>query len=129
MKISLSEASGVPFWRQVRDQIALQIQAGLPPGTLLPGVRQLAAESLVSVITIKRAYDELEAAGLIVQQQGRGSFVASGAAQAASADLRAQLAQELRSWVERARAAGLGDGELASLVEQALGSDGVGQRG
>jgi GntR family transcriptional regulator len=77
LPLQLSQASGVPFYRQVADQLGLAIRAGVVlPGSALPSVRQLAAELLVSVITIKRAYLELERAGLIAAEPGRGTFVA-----------------------------------------------------
>ncbi|MEZ4238519.1 MAG: GntR family transcriptional regulator [Myxococcota bacterium] len=58
--LTLSQASGVPFWRQIHDQLADRIRAGtLAPGEALPSVRALAAELAVSVITTKKAYEEL----------------------------------------------------------------------
>ena len=62
---------------QLIDQIRLRVAAGdWPAGYELPSIRELAADSLVSVITVKRAYLELERQGVIVTRQGRGSFVA-----------------------------------------------------
>lgn len=117
MKLSLSQSSGVPFWRQLHDQLADRIRAGtLAPGDTLPSVRQLAADTLVSVITVKKAYDELEAAGLVVSQQGRGTFVAEHGARASRDVLIASLAAELGVVVDRARAAGLTEGEIVEVV-------------
>ena len=74
--LTLSDASGVPYWRQIRDQLARQIRDGeLAPGSALLSVRKLATSLRVSVITTRRAYAELESAGLIFSRQGRGTFV------------------------------------------------------
>lgn len=74
----LSQADSRPMYLQIIDQIKLKILAGdWPSGHALPSIRELAADTKVSVITIKRAYAELELEGLIVTQAGRGSFVTS----------------------------------------------------
>lgn len=118
----LSQSIGVPYWRQIRDQFASRIGAGeLGPGAPLPSVRQLAAELLVSVITVRKAYDELEAAGLIVSMQGRGSFVAEGAGVASRTDRLGSVRTDLVAVVGRALAAGVTREELAALLEDVLG--------
>ncbi|MEQ1571881.1 MAG: GntR family transcriptional regulator [Myxococcota bacterium] len=122
--LMLSQASGVPFWRQIRDQLADRIRSGaLPAGTPLPSVRTLAAELAVSVITTKKAYDELVNDGLADARQGRGTFVADDAASASRAALTADLARELDAWVGRARAAELGADEIRALLDAAGRAD------
>ena len=65
--VELSDASGLPFYRQIVDQLAELIRSGrLSPGSRLPSVRDLAGQLMVSLITTRRAYADLEAAGLIV---------------------------------------------------------------
>lgn len=65
-----------PMYQQIMDQVAQRIAVGdWPPETPLPSVRELAADIKVSVITIKRAYLELGRAGVIVTQQGKGTWV------------------------------------------------------
>ena len=77
LPISLSDASGVPYYRQIEDQLAQFIHSGrLAPDSRLPSVRELAAHLLVSLITVRRSYADLETAGLIVRRQGYGTFVA-----------------------------------------------------
>jgi GntR family transcriptional regulator len=120
MKLVLSQSSGVPFWRQLHDQLADRIRAGaLLPGEALPSVRQLAVDALVSVITVKKAYDELEAAGLVVSHQGRGTFVAESGVAASRAALMAELVAELGAVVDRARAAGIAEAEIAEILATA----------
>jgi GntR family transcriptional regulator len=75
----ISHADRRPMYVQLVEQIRHRIAAGdWPPGHELPSIRALAAEARVSVITVKRAYFDLEREGLIVTRQGRGSFVAEG---------------------------------------------------
>ncbi|MBL1422016.1 MAG: GntR family transcriptional regulator [Alphaproteobacteria bacterium] len=64
------------MYQQIMEQIIQRIAVGdWPPNTSLPSIRQLATEIKVSVITVKRAYLELEREGVIVTQQGKGSWV------------------------------------------------------
>ena len=76
MFIRLSADNPDPMYRQVTDQIRDAIAAGdLQADQLLPSIRELALELGVSVITVKRAYQDLEKAGLIRARRGMGSFV------------------------------------------------------
>jgi len=76
----ISHADARPMYLQLIDQIRRRIAIGdWPAGFELPSIRALAADVRVSVITVKRAYLELEREGLIVTRQGKGSFVADGA--------------------------------------------------
>ena len=76
-QLFLSTDDGTPMYQQIVDQITAKVIAGdWQPGQALPSIRELASASQVSVITVKRAYAELELAGIIVTRQGKGSFVA-----------------------------------------------------
>ncbi len=84
----LSSSDSAPMYSQIMDQIVAKVLAGdWGPGHALPSIRELASASKVSVITVKRAYLELEHAGVIITRQGKGSFVAD------TQDLQRQLAQ------------------------------------
>ncbi|PFZ92300.1 GntR family transcriptional regulator [Bacillus wiedmannii] len=77
MRILLSNKSKSPIYQQIIDQIILQVSNGtLKEGDALPSMRSLARDLKVSVITSKRAYEELEKAGYIYSIVGKGSFVA-----------------------------------------------------
>lgn len=77
MDIILSHSSGKPLYEQIVAQIKDQIVSGsLKPGSVLPSMRSLAKELRISVITTKRAYEELEREGFITTVQGKGTFVA-----------------------------------------------------
>ncbi len=78
MKILLSNASPNPIYEQILRQVRTQILSGdLKEGEALPSIRKLAQTLQISVITTKRAYDELEREGLIDTVGGKGTFVAS----------------------------------------------------
>lgn len=71
-----SQTDKRPMYQQIMDQIIQRIAVGdWPPNTPLPSIRKLAIEIKVSIITVKRAYLELEREGVIVTQQGKGSWV------------------------------------------------------
>ena len=77
MDIIISNSSGAPIYEQICAQIKGKIISGeLKEGDALPSIRLLAKELRISVITTKRAYEELERDGFIVTYQGKGCFVA-----------------------------------------------------
>ena len=100
LPLKLSQATGVPYYRQIVDQLADLVRSGqLAPGSLLPSVRDLAAQLLVSLITVRNAYDDLENAGLIVRRQGyrhlRGGPRGHGVAGAGAPEARAVLSDAI----------------------------------
>ena len=77
MNIIIRNTGGQPIYEQIAGQIkALIISGELQEGDMLPSMRLLAKELRISVITTKRAYEELEREGFIISQTGKGSFVA-----------------------------------------------------
>ena len=78
MKIIIANSSPDPIYEQIRNQIKSQIISGdLSEGDALPSIRKLSQELQISVITTKRAYEELEKEGFIDTVGGKGCFVAS----------------------------------------------------
>lgn len=76
MDILISNSSGVPLYEQIEEQIKSQILSGeLAEGDALPSMRILAKDLKISIITTKRAYEELERDGFIYSVTGKGSFV------------------------------------------------------
>ena len=121
LPIQLSDASGVPYYRQIVDQVAELVRSGqLAPGSLLPSVRELAAQLLVSLITVRNAYAELEHAGLIVRRQGFGTYVADDVKAASSEQTRAETRALLAEVVARARRMAIGDDTLRELLAELL---------
>lgn len=112
----ISQADPRPLYLQVKEQLLHRIAVGdLKPGAEIPSIRQLAADIRVSVITIKRAYLELELEGVIQTRQGRGSFVAENAG--LDAKLKEQeLVQHLRAAVAVATLLDLTEDELIARL-------------
>lgn len=74
----LDSSTGVPFYRQIIDQVLLAVGDGrLKAGTQLPTVRQLAVDLSVNLNTVARAYREMEIRGIVQTQQGTGTFIAA----------------------------------------------------
>ncbi|MBQ8852329.1 MAG: GntR family transcriptional regulator [Oscillibacter sp.] len=100
MELIIRNSADRPIYDQIASQIKDQIISGaLQPGQALPSIRALAKELKISVITTKRAYDELEAAGFLYTVAGKGCFVAEK-------DLgliRAQQLRELKDHLSAAR--------------------------
>lgn len=117
MKIILSNSSGEPIYSQIVSQIRqLILQGELVPGAPLPSIRQLAKDLQISVITTKRAYEELEREGLINSMVGKGSFV-SGMNQQYIREQRYRILEEkMKDVLEESRQLGIGIGELLELL-------------
>jgi GntR family transcriptional regulator len=117
----VSPASGGTLYQQIVDRLKREISEGrLKPGAPLPSFRQLAQDLLVSVITVNRAYEELEREGIIFRRQGLGTFVAEqGHDRSREAKLAAAKSM-LRDGFREAAEAGLKPTELADLAREIL---------
>ena len=121
MDIIISNSNGKPIYEQIIDQIKAAIVSGeLAEGEQLPSIRALANSLRVSAITTKRAYADLEAAGLIETVQGKGSFVAGGNAELIREEQVREVEGLLAKAVERGRACGLTDAELTEMLALVL---------
>ena len=117
MEIIISTSSGRPIYEQITDQIKSAIVTGqLAEGEQLPSIRALANSLRVSAITTKRAYADLEAAGLIETVQGKGTYVAGGNAELIREEQLRQVEELLARAVERGRGVGLSDDEIAEML-------------
>ena len=117
MEIIISNAGGTPIYEQICSQIKSRIISGeLAEGDALPSMRVLAKELRISVITTKRAYEELERDGFIVSYPGKGSFVAGKNLEF----IREEHLRQIEELLGRARAlaaqCGLSDDELAEML-------------
>ena len=116
--LQLSNASGVPFYRQIFDQMAQMIRSGqMQPGNQLPSVRDLSNQLLVSLITVRRAYADLEAADLIVRKQGYGTFVAEDVQMASRKQAKSEARFKLSEAVTNALQLGLSQDEIRSFLD------------
>ncbi len=117
MNILISNSSGEPIYAQIVAQIRQLILNGeLEPGASLPSIRQLAKDLQISVITTKRAYEELEREGLTESMVGRGSFVAGVNREFLRERRLKALEQILSEAVVEARALGLSQQELTEYL-------------
>ena len=117
--IIISNSSGKPIYEQITDQVKEQIMAGaLAAGDALPSMRLLAKELRISVITTKRAYDELEADGFLYTVAGKGCFVAEPDLALFREQSLYLLEDHLAAAAELARTCGLSESELAELLRR-----------
>jgi GntR family transcriptional regulator len=117
----VSAAREGPLYAQVVEGIKSAVSRGaLAPHQQLASFRQLAAELMVSVITVKRAYEELEQEGIIYRKQGLGTFVADAAAARTRDSLLHNARELLRQAAVEMRAAGLSPGEQRRLVLETI---------
>jgi len=123
MFIVLSPDNPDPMYRQVLDQIKDAIASGeLKSDELLPSIRELALELGVSVITIKRAYQELESEGLIRTRRGLGSFVTSVDPAILRQEKLGEFQKELSRIIARGRKFNITPEDVIALIEQVEGS-------
>jgi GntR family transcriptional regulator len=117
----ISAAAPGALYQQIVDGLKREVSEGrLAPGTALPSFRVLAEDLLVSVITVKRAYEELEREGIIYRRQGLGTFVAETADER-SRDAKKERARELLvEALREATEAGLGASEVVALLRTLL---------
>ena len=118
MKIIISNDSGLPIYEQIKNQIKAQIVAGeLRADEALPGMRTLASDLKVSVITTKRAYNDLEQEGYIYSMPGKGSFVKKLNEEVVRENALAEIEKYFTDAMRVAKAAGIGIDELQEILK------------
>lgn len=101
MKLIISNSSGVPIYEQIKNAIISQIMNDeLVSGEALPSIRNLAADIKISVMTIKKAYDELESEGYISVRQGKGAYVAPKNTELAKEQARKDIENHINKIIE-----------------------------
>jgi DNA-binding transcriptional regulator YhcF (GntR family) len=119
--IHLSMDDPEPMYRQIESQLRDFILAGvLPPGTKLPSVRALAVDLSCSVITTRRAYQDLEGEGFIRTRQGMGTVVAQVSEEKMAAHRRQAVDGAFREAVRAGRRSGLTEEALRDIFEETL---------
>ncbi len=117
MDIILTNAGGQPIYDQIVSQVKAQILSGkLKEGDALPSLRALAKDLRISVITTKRAYEELEREGFIVSLTGKGSFVAGANTELIREEHQRRLEDHLREAVSLSHLCGLDLDGLTSIL-------------
>ena len=116
--IVLSNTSAKPIYAQISDQIRAAILSGLAaPGFELPSIRRLAQDLRVSVITTKRAYDDLEREGFLVASPGRGCFVAEPNVELVREARLREVEEHLGKAVSVARSAGIDKSSVEEMLD------------
>ena len=124
MNIIISNLNGKPIYEQIASQIkALIISGQLHEGDMLPSMRLLAKELRVSVITTKRAYEELGRESFITSQTGKGSFVAGKNAELVREAQLQQLEEQLTQAIEAARIGNVSLEELQEMLALLYGGE------
>jgi GntR family transcriptional regulator len=117
--ITVDVKSGVPFYRQIIDQVKSAIATGvLTPGDRLPTVRQLAVDLSVNPNTVSRAYTELELTGLVETHMGSGTFVGQKKVEQSDVERRRILNQICQEFLSRASSHGFTLEDLIESLEQ-----------
>jgi GntR family transcriptional regulator len=119
----LSTGSELPLYEQIVEAIRREVANGrLLAGSAMPSFRELATQLAVSLITVTRAYEELEREGILVCRQGLGTFVAENASDRSRSERHGTAVEALRTAVRTGREAGLDDRELLELLKRELRS-------
>ena len=117
MDIIIRNSGGIPIYDQITRQVkGLILRGELREGEALPSMRLLAKELRISLITTKRAYEELERDGFIVTMTGRGSFVAAKNLELLREEKRKQVEALLAQAAQAARTVGIPEEELCELI-------------
>ena len=117
MELIIRNTAGQPIYDQISSQIKAQIIAGtLRSGDALPSIRALAKDLKISVITTKRAYDELEAEGFIITVAGKGCFVAEKNLDLVREQQLKDLEGHLTAAVELAKSCNISHQELHEML-------------
>lgn len=118
MKIIIVNGSSTPLYEQIKNAIKENILEGIVASDeQLPSVRQLSRELKVSILTVKKAYDELEKEGFIVIRQGLGTFVASMNREILVEEKQKEIEESLLNASRLAKSINLSEAELVGLMK------------
>ena len=118
MTIRIDKDAKVPVYLQIADQIKAQIISGeLKENDILPSVRTMAKELKISALTVKKAYDNLEAEGMTVTVHGKGTYVAASNTQLMEEERRKEVETDLEAAIQKGRRCGMKEEEIRSLFE------------
>ena len=124
MDIIISNSGGVPIYDQITRQVkSLILRGELKEGEALPSMRLLARDLRISVITTKRAYEELEREGFITTVPGKGCFVAPQNPELAREETLRRVEEHLAKAVETAKVGGVTLAELTDTLNILYGED------
>ena len=118
LKLIISNISGVPIYEQIKQQVKAAILSGeLKENDALPSLRTLAKDLKISVLTVTRAYTELEQEGFVKNVQGRGCFVLGSGSELMKEQLICKVENNLTEAIKAAKIANLSNEELHHLLD------------
>ncbi len=118
MKIVISNTSEAPLYQQIKDQIKDAILKGeLVEGDALPSIRAFANDLKVSVLTIRRVYDELEQEGFVTSQVGIGTFVSTSNIELLRDSKRRLVEKKMLDMIQTAKSLNISKGELNAMID------------
>lgn len=118
MKILISNVSELPLYQQIKEQIKDAIfKEELKEGDALPSIRTFANDLKVSVLTIRRVYEELEKEGFITRQVGIGTFVSAGNLELLKDAKRRLVEEKMQDMIQTAKSLGIGKEELNMMMD------------
>ena len=124
MRMIISNSSSVPIYEQIKKSIIDQIMKDeLKEDQAIPSIRNLAQDIKISVMTIKKAYDELEQEGYIVSRQGKGTFVAPKNKQLAKEQAQKEIEDYLSKIIEISKKHEISKEEIMDIFNLLYGSD------
>lgn len=124
MKMIISNSSAVPIYEQIKTTIIEQIMSGeLIEGEMIPSIRTLASDIRISVMTIKKAYDELEREGYIITVQGKGSFVAPKNVELAKEQANKDIEEHLNKIIKISKMFNISESEVIDLFKFVMESE------
>lgn len=118
MKILISNTSDVPLYQQIKEQIKEAVFTGeLSEGDPLPSIRNFANDIKVSILTIRRVYEELEQEGFVTRQVGIGTFVSAGNLELLRDAKRRLVEQQMQEMLKVAKTLGIEKEELMAMMD------------
>ena len=124
MHIILNHSSMIPIYEQLMEQIKTGIiNSDIKENEALPSVRTLAGELRISALTVKKAYDGLEADGFVTTVHGKGTYVTATDKQQALEERRKAVEDDFMKVIDRARSMGLDNQEIIGIVNLLIGDD------
>lgn len=118
MKLIISNVSGIPIYEQIKQQVKAAVLSGeLQAEDALPSLRTLAKDLKISVLTVTRAYTELEQEGFVKNVQGRGCFVLGSGSELMKEQLICKVENNLTEAIKTAKIANLSNEELHHLLD------------
>lgn len=121
MKIIINSSLMTPIYEQIVDQVKLLIRNGeLKENDILPSVRTLSKELKISSLTVKKAYDSLEAEGFTITVHGKGTYVAAMNPELLLEEQKKELEAALELAVQKGRRCGISDEDIRNLFELIL---------